>query len=283
MARADTVAKVRSILYGSGLYEKPPLRVLDASGNDSLGSGTTVTLASATASTVAKGDVLSTTTGVAASAYAFYVTAADATTITAIPQYMGSPDPSAADLNSAVLEQNPKATEHEIHNAIDTIINSYLWPELFAVASATVTPNLSTLQAEVPATVRKIMGLWQVNSGRVVPVDFGLERNLHTTLSSTGVLLHAKWMDGTTSYYTYLRKLVEADTDDWLEDLLAYGATALLIDSSVGNTIVPYRPHPSDVQADLPVAEAMWRSFLTIREQARLDLSREWEQFEVRH
>lgn len=283
MARADTVAKVRSILYGSGLYEKPAIRLLDGSGNDSLGSGATVTLTTGEASSVAKGDVLSGTTGAAASAYAFYVTGTTSTTVTAIPQYLGSPDPSAADLNGAVLEQNPKATEHEIHNAIDTILNSYLYPELFATAADTVTPDLSTYQVEVPAAVKEIVGVWQVQSGRVVPIKYSLHKELPTGLSSTATLLEAGFIDGSTAHYKFWRKIVESDTYDWLEDLLAYGAAALLIDTASGNTLVPYRPDTGDVQAQLGVGEQMWRSFLTIREQARLDLSRDYPEFGVRH
>lgn len=283
MARADTVAKVRSILYGSGLYEKPALRLLDGGGNDSLGSGSTVTLTTGQAGTVAKGDVLSATTGAAASAYAFYVTSTTSTTVVAIPQYLGSPDPSAADLNGAVLEQNPKATEHEIHNAIDTILNSYLYPELFAIAAGTVTPNLSTYQVEVPATVKELKGVWQVDGNIVYPISYSLHRNLPTGLASTGTLLEAKFRDGSTAHYQFARKLVEGDTYDWLEDLLAYGAAALLIDTAAGNTLVPYRPSPQDAQVALPVGEQMWRSFMTIREQARLDISREYESLRVIH
>ena len=283
MARADTIAKLKTILYGTGLYEKPAIRQMGASGNDSLGSADTVVLTTGDASKISKGDILSSITGAAASSYVFYVLSTTSTTVTATATWQGSVSPSSADLNSALLEQNAYFTEQEMHGAIDTVLNSYLYPELFSIASTTVTPNLSTGQVEVAASVKEILGMWQLNAGKAYQVPFNLMKNLPTGVSSTTTLLEGKWRDGSTAYVTFVRKLVEADTYDWLEDLLAYGAAALLVDTSAPKVLVPYRPDTGGVQAQMPVGEAIWRSFLTIREQARLDISRDYPEFQVIH
>ena len=64
--------------------------------------------------------------------YSFYVLSVSTDTVTAKNGWLGSTIANAsADLNNAILEQNPAATEAAIHKRVATVFARYLWPEAY--------------------------------------------------------------------------------------------------------------------------------------------------------
>ena len=284
MALASNVERVRQHLYGSGLYEKPVIIQLANTGNTGISTGVQ-TLTMVSTANVKRGSVLSTFDGDVNNAFAAYVLdVPSATTLTVLFGYHGSPAPASDNLQGYLFEHNPKFTEWEIHQAIAAIVNGHLWPELFEFDTGTIaTPDFSTFQTEMPADVERIISAHQVVAGVAKPVSFSLDKHVHTAISSTGNLARFGYVDQSALYYTYIRRLVELDTQPWLPELVTLGAAAMLMDSGMPPTTMPYRANVVDISPQQAAAEAMWRSYMQLRELARLDLSREHERFEIVH
>ncbi len=281
MAGAAYVERVKDVLLGQGLGEKPSLRQCHATASVAV-SGSTVTfnVASGEGSKIKPGHVLSTLDETdTAKQYSFYVLSTSTDAITCKNGWLGASIANAStDLDGAILEQNAVATEHQIHKRIGTIFAKYLWPEAYIIDTGTIaSPNLATYQDELPATVRKLIGAHQIVASEMYDIAAGLRRNVHTSISSTGVLGVFDYFDGSAAYYTFMRKLADGDesADDALVELVAVGAAALLLGADVAASNQEMAKKDSQMRGRLSPANTLWRDFITLRNQYAEDLGEE--------
>jgi hypothetical protein len=284
MARSDYVERVKDVLLGAGLGEKTAIRQCAADASVSV-SGKIVTfdLASGECAKVKAGHTLSLLDSTDdTDAYSFYVLSVDTDTdtVTARNGYKGAPAISNAstDLNSQLLEQNAVADEYQIHKRIDTVFARFLWREAYMIDTATIaTPNLSTYQDEVPTEVMKILEAGQIVSDEYYPIAFGLKRNVPSGVSSTGTLARFDYWDGSVCYYSYMRKLEIGDeaADESLVEMVALGAAALLMGADTAASNRETAKKDSQVRGRLNPANALWRDFITLRNQYSEELGEE--------
>ena len=284
MALAAIVHRVRTIVYGAGMGERPAIRRAHTAATVSSTSGGLATfyLSSTTeGGYVSAGDILSVYDPAdEADAHVFYTLSVSSSSITAINGYDGGPAVSAStDLDSALFEQNPLATGFEIFEAIDTVVANWLWPWVFDVVTATVTtPDLVDGQHAVTSEVEEIISAWQVigSTTHLIPVS-RQPYEVHTTLASTGKLATFDWINGTTGYYTYKAKFVEADeADTELTHLIATGAAAILLGASLSEaTLESTKKDNAEAVAQRGSAgDRVMRDFLTLRQNMSEELGR---------
>lgn len=282
MAVADIVNRVRTILYGSGLGEKPSLRTGAANANESVsGQLVTFTVGSGEGAKIKNGDVLAVyDPETEADQHIIYVTSISTDTITGVNSYLGSPAVAGADsgdLDSAVFEQNPLASGFEIFEAIDTVFAHHLWPWVYDITTSTIaTPDLVDGQEAVAAGALEILHAWQRIGGTNYPIPFQRKPyDVDTTLASTGRMATFEWIDGSTGYYTYKEKLAEADeSGDELTHMVAIGASALLLGGSLVDTTIQRTKlvNMEAVSQRVQVGSMLWRDFLTLRQNYQEEL-----------
>lgn len=281
MSRADIIGITRDLIYGHGLGEKPSVRRA-ASAATVTPSGGTVSfdLLAGEGAKVRAGDVLALRGTTAVSNAAVLEVLSVATdTVTAVVSD-GSITP--ANLNDAILDQNPLVTELTMHRALTNIVANWLYPTVFEIdATVTATPNLSTLQVELPATTREILSAHQVVSGIVYPVGARLVRHLATALSSTGVLAEIDCVDGSTIYFTTITEITDAATDEGIQYMIASGAAALSLDGTVAETQLESAKSDAQNRDTGTAAQQLWRAFLSQRASLAEDLSRDTLRLEI--
>lgn len=284
MALADIYSRTRSILYGTGLGEKPVFRVSASNANESVsGSLVTFTLNTGEGAKCKPGQVLSVyDPGTEADAHAVFITSISTDTITGINGYLGSPvvvGADSGDLDDAVFEQNPLATGFEIFEAIDTIVANQLWPWVYDIVHATIaSPDLVDGQEAVAAEAEEIIHAHQVigSTNERIPVE-RIPLEISTTLASTGKQASFDWINGTTGYYTYRAKFAEADeADTELTHLIAVGAAALLLGAHMVETSIQGTKHDNAeaVGKRQQAGSILWRDFLTLRQGMSEELSK---------
>jgi len=282
MALVDIVHRTRSILYGSGLGEKPAIRRAATDALDSTsGQIASFTLLAGEGAKVKAGDVLSVyDPDTEADAHVVYVLSIATDAITSIASYLGSPTITAGDLDSALFEQNAAWTGYEIFEAIDTVVSNLLWPYVYDIVSATISsPDLVDGQEGVAAEVEEILHAWQVIGPTIynIPVSPKVPLEVSTSLKTSGKLTTFDWIDGSTGYYEYRAKYLEADeTDTELTHLIALGAAATLLGASMSEATLE-RTKKDNVEAVSGRAQAaglVWRDFLTLRQNMSEELSK---------
>ena len=277
MAEADIVSIANSLIYGAGLGEKPTLvKTASAANISTTGSLTDFDLDTGEGGKVRAGDILSIVGATDSSdAFVAYVLGVSTDTVT-VTFIDGSAVPTGTDLNSKVLAVSPMITELAVFQAINVITANFLYPFVFDIdASVTVTPDLTTGQVEIPATVREILSAHQVISNHVIPVGFGLQRNLNSAVSSTGVLVELNAYDGSTAYLTTIKEITAATADVAEQYLIASGAAALALDGTVAEGQLETAKKDAQDRQTEGAAQSMWRSFLTQRQQMSEYLSRD--------
>lgn len=279
MALSDLINRVRGLLYGSGLGEKPALRIANANANETV-SGSLVTFALATgeAAKVKPGNVLGVySPAAAANAHVVYVTAVASSTgtVTGVNGYLGSPAVASDSLDGKVLTQNAPWTDHEIIQAIDSVTDSLLWPWVFTIADESVaSPNLVHGQEAVAAGVEEIIAAWQVLSSEMVHVNFS--RQPFDT-DGGDRLAYFEWMDSSTGYYTYIEKLPGAATiGSNFYHLVALGAAALLLGGALVETSLEAtkKDNAEAMTQRGSAGDRLWRDFLTLRANMSEELGR---------
>lgn len=277
MAKTDIIKRAKPLIYGSGLGEKPSLvRTAASASISTTGSITTFNLFAGDGGKIRAGDVLSTLGATdETDAFVAYILSVSTDTVT-VTFIDGSPVPTGTDLDSKVLEVDPLVSELALANAIDVITDNWLYPHVFELdATNTVTPDLTDGQVEVVATTREILHAYQVVANTVYPVRFGLQRNVNTALSSTGVLAHFEAYDGSTVYYTAVEEVTDETTNTGLQHMIATGAAALCLDGTIVETTLESAKSDSQNRQAESAASALWRSFLTQRQAYAEDLSRD--------
>lgn len=283
MARADIIGEAHSILYGSHFGEKPALRRCAASASVTVsGSIATFTLYAGEGAKCRAGDVLAHYyPSDKAKCYVFLVISVSTDTITAYNGWQGATAIANAstDLNSSILEQNPAVTMYEIHKKAEAVFAAHLWPDIFKFNTYSITPNLATGQYALNAAVKDIIGAYQKIGGVVTPIPCRLERRLHTTLASTGVLGEFQWYDASTCYLSTREKLDEDDSthDAAVIAIAGLGTAALCLGANISERTM--EPSNKDNQAEMQRADPaalLWRDFLTVRGEYARDLGDEY-------
>ena len=133
MSILDVVSRAKAIVYGHGMGESPTIIQAPSAANEtSIGTTVKFDLATAELAKVEAGDVLSVlAAATAAGAHMMYVLSKDATSVTALASYMGSPAVTAdGDLDSAFFELNPLKSEHFIYQAAESVFTTLLYPNI---------------------------------------------------------------------------------------------------------------------------------------------------------
>ena len=274
---SDVVNRTRSILYGSGLGEKPAIRQAAADAAETTTGQTVVfTLASDEGAKVKPGDVLSVyDPDTEADAHVVYVLSISTDTITGVVSYLGSPTITASDLDSALFEQNAAWTGYEIFEAVTTVVDSLLWPYVYKLTSATIaSPDLVDGQEAVAAGTEVITHAWQVIGPTVynIAVSPRVPLEVTSTLKSTGKMVTFDWIDGSTVYYEYREKVdVTAHAR-----LISLGAAGLLLGGSMAEATLERtkKDNAEAVSGRGQAANAVWRDFLTLRQNISDELSK---------
>ena len=284
MALSDLVTRTRNILYGSGLGEKPAIRLGASNANESVaGQLVTFSLAAGEGDKVKKGNVLGVyDPATEADAHVIYVTSISTDAITGINSYLGSPaivGSDSGDLDSAVFEQNPLATGFEIFEAIDAVFAHQLWPWVFDLTQGEIaSPDLVDGQEAIAAGAREVVHAWQRLGGTNYPVPFEVTPwDVSTDLASTGRQATFGWIDASKGYYLYKEKLAEADdSGDELTHMVATGAAALLLGGHLVETSIQgtKADNAQAVSQRAQIGNSLWRDFLTLRQNYSEELTR---------
>ena len=286
MTTLAVVSRVKAILYGHGLGEKPTIVQAPAAANEtSIGTTVVFDLATAQLAKVDAGDVLSVmAAATAADAHMMYVMSKDTTSVTALASYMGSPAVTAdGDLDAVFFELNALKSEWFIYQAVESVFNTLLYPQIYKYGTYTITPDLSDYQVELNAAVMEIQDAMQVIGGETMGIGFSVKRNVSTTVSSTTVLGELVAIDGSSVYITTKERYLEADTiSEALTECIATGAAALAIGASRSSTDLESVKKDSQVRGQRNPANDLWRDFITLRTALSDDLASQVDWFEIR-
>ena len=261
--RAAIVRAVKDRIYNSGLGEKPSIR--QASGNSAV-TGDLVDFTVADGTLVKPGHVLSSYGSTDADdAYGFYVLSIATNVVTAVNGYEST---AIADVTAmpALLEHQATVQEYTVQKAIDDILASYLYPELFDIFIDTFTPNFVNLQANADPLDLEVIRAWQKVATTVYQIPCKLVENMPTDDFASGKMLTYDVVTSIDVNYSAKRKVSIANsTDPALEGLIAKGAAALCIEGSEGATT---EENPSQ-------SRPLWASFYNAKRQFETALAKE--------
>jgi hypothetical protein len=267
MALADLVQTTKSILYGTGLGEKPTITTIGEGGSV---DGDTVTFA---AEKARAGHVVgSYGATVASEAHVLYVVSqSEAGTLTAVNGYLGSPLVANPEDIEGYVEIQPLVTEHEIIRGIDTIYSKMMWPEVYKMKTETVAaPNLINGQESVPADAEYIVSAWQELGPTIYDIPVTRQpRQVHTSLSATGRFTYFDWLTATEGYYTYRARYVLGDEDTHdIGYMVALGAAAITLGGHVAEASMERskKDNADGVDRRTAIGDRLWRDFLTLRQ-----------------
>jgi len=265
----------REILYGTGLGEKPTLRI--SSGTAAV-TGKLVDFTIDDGSKLRPGDVLSqygsTST---ADAYSFYVTSISTNDLTCINGYEGASIANGASMAGMVLEVMPLVGEWKMFECIDIAVGRFLWPEVFDMETDTVTPDLSTGQVAVDARDEEILSAWQKIGSQTYPVSFHLEKKMSTALFASGNMGSFDFIDASTLYYAAKRRISTANSTSSaaLNNLIAVCAAAISLGGTQVETSLDSSKKDSQERGKRDVASSLWRDFMVQKQVFSEDLSRD--------
>lgn len=285
MALSDIYADVRRILYGQGLGEAPAIRITASNANETTaGDLVNFDLDTGETAKVKTGNVLSVHSPDSAStAFVVRVLAVTSDTITGVNgTLVGAPAIAGADsgdMDDRVLEQNALITGHEIHRAIEAIIDQYLWPDVYDVDSKTISaPDLIDGQEAVPADTEEILTAWQIIGPTNERIAFQRHPdNVSTSLASTGRQAAFDWIDGSTGHFQAKVKITNATTNTAIQRLIATGAAALALGGTVVEATVEgtKKDNLDAVAQRNQVGGLLWRDFLTTKQELARELGRD--------
>lgn len=275
LSRSTISSKVKNYLYNTGIGEKPSIR--QTSGNSTV-SGDTVTfnMASGEGAKVRAGQVLSTYGATDTSdAYGFYVLSISTDTITAVNGYEGAAIPNSTSVG--LLEHQAPVTEFRVHQAIDDIIDNYLYPEVFdLIEDEIASPNLTTGQSNADAADERVFRAWQQLGGIWYQIPAKIVKNVDTSMFASGRMIAYDAMHGSAIKYSAVRKVTIANsTDTALEDIIAKGAAALCLEGTEPSTQWEYTKNDARERSQQGPSMGLWSSFYQARRNYSESLSRE--------
>ena len=284
MATTDIIQRARAHIYGQGIGEAPSIVLAAASANETVSAPTiSFSLATGSGSQVTAGNVLSVINAAdAASAFVLYVLSMATDTVTALMGYLGSPSPTTADdLDGAVFEIDPLKSESLMWQKMEAIYSTMLWPDVCKYNTYAVTPDLSDYQVELNAAVESIVSAKQSVGGTWIDIPYQVEKNLSTSVSSTGVLGTLYAIDGSSVYLATKERYTAADTvSSALEECIAVGVAAMTLGAARSSTDLEAASKDSQFRGQRNPADSLWRDFITLRSSLVEDLSREEYWFE---
>jgi hypothetical protein len=265
LVRGDIVKATKDRIYNSGLGQKPSLRL--ATGNTSV-TGDTVTFSLATdeGAKVRAGHILSTwNTTDATDAYVFYVIQPTGDSVLCANGYGGTAIADSVAVPT-ILEHQAEPTEYVVQKAIDDIVASYLFPEVFDIIMDSFTPDLSSLQSQADVLDMDIIRAWQKIGPTTYQVPIKLIENMPTGDFASGKMLTYDAVTSIAINYSAKRKVsIATSTDLALTGLIAKGAAALCIEG------VEEAPKEDETQESRP----LWASFYNAKRQFETAIAKE--------
>jgi len=268
-------SKARERLYGAGLGEKPSI-IQSAGGTATVvGDIATFALATGKGASVRDGNTLTAYNPTSSTDYGFYVLSVSTDTITAINGYDGTAIANGGSV-PALLEVNAPITGHELLNAIDEIINGYLWPEVFDIVVDSFTPNQSTFQSNANTLDEKIIRGWQKSGNQVARIPIGLTKNIGTADFASGKMINYDTVSGNDIYYTVLRRVSTANSTALaLGGIISKGATALVSENVALDGLWESSRKDAQDRGKRSPSDRFWQSFFKAKSQYSEDLSRD--------
>ena len=266
-------------MYGQGVGEAPAIVLAAANANETVAAPTIVfTVATGSGSQIQAGNVLSVVNAAtAASAYMLYVLSVSTDAVTALMGYLGSPSPTTANaLDGAVFEIDPLKSENLIWQKMEAVFSTMLWPEVYKYNTYTITPDLSDYQVELNANVEAIVSAHQSFGGEFCKIPWEIQKNLSTSISSTGVLGTLYAIDGSSVYIQTKERYTATDTHPAaVEECVAVGTAAMVLGAARSSTDLETSSKDSQFRGQRNPADALWRDFVTLRSAIAEDLGRE--------
>jgi hypothetical protein len=265
LVRGDIVKAVKDRIYNSGLGQKPSLR--QGTGTVTVaGDIASFSLDTGEGSFVRAGQILSAWNSTDADdAYGFYVLSVSTDAITAANGYNGKAIANSASV-PAIMEHQADPTEYVIQKAIDDIIDSYLFPEVFDIILDSFTPNTATLQSNADADDEEIIRAWQKIGPTQYQIPIKLVQNMPTADFASGKMLVYDIRTGADVDYSAKRKVSIANsTNGALEGLIAKGAAALCIEGV----------EEADEEQGSPQSRPLWASFYNAKRQFENAIAKE--------
>ncbi|KKK76603.1 hypothetical protein LCGC14_2861950, partial [marine sediment metagenome] len=179
LTRGNIVKAVKARIYNTGLGQKPSIRQ---------GTGTAVvtddivvfSVATGEGAKIRAGHILSSWNSTdATDAYGFYVLSLLTDEVTCANGYNGAAIANSASV-PALLEHQAEPTEYMVQTAIDDIVASYLFPEVFDIFMDSFTPNFASLQSTADVDDEEIIRAWQKIGGTTYQVPIKLIQNMPT-------------------------------------------------------------------------------------------------------
>jgi len=266
LTRGNIVKAVKARIYNTGLGQKPSIRTTAAGAASVTGDVVTFSTAAGEGAKIRAGHILSTWNSTdATDAYGFYVTGISTEVITCANGYNGAAIADSVTM-PVLLEQQAEPTEYMVQTAIDDIISSYLFPEVFDIFMDSFTPNFASLQANADGDDEEIIRAWQKIGPTTYQVPIKLIQNMPTGEFASGKMLAYDVRSGVDVDYSAKRRVSIANsTNTALEGLIAKGAAALCVEG------VEEAPDEDGEQKSRP----LWASFYNAKRQFETDIAKE--------
>ncbi|KKM19618.1 hypothetical protein LCGC14_1653770 [marine sediment metagenome] len=265
LTRGNIVKAVKARIYNTGLGQKPSLR--QGTGTAAVTDDLVVfSVATGEGAKIRSGQILSSWNSTnATDAYGFYVLSLSTDELTCANGYNGVAIANSASV-PGLLEHQANPTEYMVQTAIDDIVASYLFPEVFDIFLDSFTPNLASLQTTADADDEEIIRAWQKVGSTTYQVPIKLIQNMPTAEFSTGKMVTYDVRVSTDVDYSVKRRVSIANSTNLaLEGLIAKGAAALCIEG------VEEAPDEEGQQQSRP----LWASFYNAKRQFETDIAKE--------
>lgn len=262
--RSRIVSLTRDRLYSTGIGNKPSIRQSGAAVPSAVNADGTAVFAMASAAEAAKvkaGHILSVYSSTDADdAYAFYVLDVTDDDVTVVNGYQGAAI-TISDQVPLLLEHQPPVTLHRIQEAIEDIIEVYLWPEVYEIAQNSLTPNMNSGQSAAAAGEMEILRAWQQLAGRTYQVPCKIVDDMPTGLYANGKMIQYATPYAGTLYYSVYQKIDLTSTGAEYEDLIARGAAALVLEGADAASHWEHAKNDSKERQRLEAQMPHWSSF----------------------
>ena len=264
--RPTIVKAVKNRIYNAGQSKKPSLRT---------GTGTAVvtndqvvfSVGAAEGLNIRPGHILSSWGSTsAATAYGFYVIGVSTDELTCANGYNGAAIANSAAV-PAFLEHQADPAEWTVQTAIDDIIDSYLFPELFDIVMDSFTPNMATLQTVADVLDEEIIRAWQKVGPTQYQVPIKLVQNMPVADFASGKMVTYDVRTGQDVDYSSKRRIsIGTSSGSALEGLISKGAAALCIEG------VEEAPDEGEGGQE---SRPLWASFYNAKRQLETSIAKE--------